>query len=111
MKKEKRRVIIDYDSEGLPVYRFISANSQDEMNIKIVKVFIDSGRINELLPPLYQIPPHVDVRMKEYAYEWLNRKRKLKETTRINYKTYIDNYIIPSLGKNELLKLLLPMFR
>ena len=71
MKKEKRRVIISYDSEGSPVYRFISANSQDEMNVKIVKTFIECGRINELLPPPYQIPPHVNVLMKDYAIEWL----------------------------------------
>lgn len=101
MKKEKRRVMISHDSEGSPVYRFISANSQDEMNVKIVKTFIECGRINELLPPPYQIPPHVNVLMKDYALEWLSRKRKIKETTRINYKTYIDNYIIPSLGKKR----------
>ncbi len=105
VKKEKRRVIVSYDSEHSPIYRFISANSQDEMNIKIVKTFIESGRINELLPPTCQIPPHINVLMKNYAVEWLNRKRKLKDTTRINYKTYIDNYIIPSLGAKRIIEI------
>ena len=101
MKQEQRRVIISHNSDGSPIYRCLKANTQDDMNIKIVKAFIESGRINELLPPPYQIPPHIDVLMKNYAIDWLARKRKIKETTRINYKTYIDNYIIPSLGKKK----------
>jgi len=105
VKQEQRRVIISYNTDGSPIYRSLKASSQDEMNIKIVKAFIESGRINELLPPIYQIPPHIDVLMEDYAVEWLGRKRKLKETSRINYKTYIDNYIIPSLGKKRIVEI------
>ena len=101
VKIEQRRVIVSYAVDGSPVYRLIKANSQDDMNIKIVKAFIKSGRINELLPAPYHIPANIDILLKEYAYEWLQRKRRLKETTRINYQTYLNDYIIPSLGRKR----------
>ncbi len=101
VKKEQRRVIISYAVDGSPVYRMIKANSQDEMNVKIVKAFIQSGRINDLLPAPYHIPTNIDILLKDYAYEWLQRKRRLKETTQIIYKTYLKDYIIPFLGEKR----------
>ena len=101
MKKEQRRVIISYAVDGSPVYRLIKANSQDEMNVKVVKAFIESGRINELLPAPYHIPAHINVLLKDYASEWLQRKRRIKKTTQIIYKTYLKDYIIPSLGRKK----------
>lgn len=103
MKKEQRRVIVAHDEDGSPVYRSLKANSQDEMNVKIVKAFIESGRINEYLPAPYQLPIHMDITLKDYANEWLKRKRKLKKTSITIYRTYLDAYIIPTLGNKRMI--------
>ena len=79
---EQRRVIVGYQDNGLPIYKMLSAKNQDEMNVKIVQSFIDSGRIYELLPSLQYVPSASNnILLKEYAKQWLQRKRKLKETT------------------------------
>ena len=95
--RERRQVIIAYHDDGKPVYKNLKASSQDEMNIKIVKAFIESGRIWDYMnKPEENEKPGVN--MKFYATEWLSRKRKIKKTTLVNYKLYVDSYIIPVLG-------------
>lgn len=98
MSSERRRVIIAYNDDGSPVYKNLKASSQEEMNVKIVKTFIESGRINELMACRNSALENNKIRLSDYAKDWLERKRKLKETTRANYKKYLDDYIIPSLG-------------
>ena len=49
MAKERRRVIISWNDDGTPVYKQIQGDDQDEVNVKIVQAFIDSGRIWEFL--------------------------------------------------------------
>ena len=96
---EQRRVIVGYQDNGLPIYKMLSAKNQDEMNVKIVQSFIDSGRIYELLPSSQYVPSASNnILLKEYAKQWLQRKRKLKETTRTFYEKHLENYIIPTLG-------------
>ena len=41
MSIERRNVIVSFSDEGAPVYKSLHANSQDEMNIKIVKAFVE----------------------------------------------------------------------
>jgi len=99
--KERRQVIIGYHDDGTPIYKNLKASSQDEMNIKIVKAFIESGRIwNYVDKPTEEEKPGIT--MKFYATEWLSRKRKVKETTLVNYKLYVNSYIIPALGNKPL---------
>jgi len=99
MNQEQRRVIVSFNDDGTPNYRLIRAYSQDEMNVKIVKAFIESGRIKEIIPwfPLEQ-QTNQQVLVKDYAMEWLGRKRRLKENTRATYLKYLNQYIIPDLG-------------
>lgn len=107
MAKERRRVVISFNDDGTPVYKSLQANSQEEMNDKIVKTYIECGRIKEFLPesqaPL-QLPqnsPNEVPLLKDYALEWLQRKRKLKSTTKANYKKYLEDYILPVLGEKK----------
>ena len=98
MASERRQVIISYNDDGTPIYKNLRATSQDEMNIKIVKTFIESGRIWEYLPANFVNSKRPTVTIAEYSTEWLTRKRKIKQTTMVNYKIYVNSYIIPVLG-------------
>ena len=103
MSIEQRRVIIGFEANGTPITKMLKASNQEEMNEKIVMEFIKSGRICDYLPSIPS-ESHIDrtVILKDYANEWLSRKRKLKETTKVNYRKYLDGYIIPELGKKNI---------
>lgn len=103
MAYERRQVKIAINDDGSPVYKNLRASSHDEMDIKIVQAFIDSGRIWELLPTMTSATYTASqTTLGGYATKWLERKRKVKETTMVNYKLYINNYIIPDLGAKPL---------
>ncbi len=100
MSQERRRVIIGYESDGEPITIMLKAKTQEEMNERIVRAYIESGRISDFL----RIQPITSasgnkVSLKDFAFDWLSRKRKLKETTRTTYKKYLVQYIIPDLGR------------
>lgn len=100
---EQRRVIVGYHDNGLPIHKMLSAKNQEEMNIKIVQAFIESGRIRELLPSLQSVLSASEgILLKDYAIQWLQRKRKLKETTRTFYEKHLNQYIIPALGDKSI---------
>ena len=81
MSIEQRRVTIGFEANGTPITKMLRARNQDEMNEKIVLAFVESGRIREFLPVNQpSLSTSVNVRLEDYANEWLNRKRKLKET-------------------------------
>lgn len=99
MGLEQRRITIGYEPNGTPITRMLKARNQDEMNAKIVQSLIESGRIREFLPPIQSVlSTSESIKLEDYANEWLNRKRKVKETTRVTYRKRLDTYIIPALG-------------
>lgn len=99
MGQERRRITIGYESNGTPITRMLKANNQDEMNERIVQAFIESGRIRDFLPPIQSfLFGSSSIRLEDYANEWLNRKRKVKETTKVTYRKRLTSYIIPELG-------------
>ena len=99
MGYEQRRIIVGYQDNGLPIHKMLRAKNQDEMNIKIVQTFIECGRIRELLPSMQSVLSASDsILLKDYANQWIQRKRKLKETTRTFYRKHLNQYIIPDLG-------------
>ena len=99
MSLERRRITIGYDVNGTPITKMLKASNQDEMNDRIVLAFIDSGRIRDFLPSSQSfLFSSSNIRLKDYANEWLNRKRKVKETTKVTYRKRLTSYIIPELG-------------
>ena len=103
MAGERRRVIIGWNDDNTPIYKQLIAASQEEMNDKIVRAYIDCGRIREFLSlPVLENPEVIVPCLKDYAEEWLKRKRKLKDTTRVNYGKYLSEYILPSMGDKRL---------
>ncbi len=96
---EQRRIIVGFETDGTPIARMLKARNQEEMNEKIVQTFIECGRIREFLPPIQSVLSTSEgVYLKDYAIEWLNRKRKIKENTKVTYQKRLDNYVIPNLG-------------
>lgn len=93
--KERRNVLIGRNEDGSPLYKMLNADSQDEMNLKIAQFMIETGRVNVKSVPL----------LKDFAEEWMQRKRKLKPTTVVNYRKYLDEYIVPTLGNKRLDKI------
>lgn len=108
MGYERRKIIVSFDNDGIPIYKDLQAKTQDEMNVKIVQAFIASGRIWDYMKKPSEIATQNqnsntdNINVKVYCYDWLERKRKLKETTRANYKKYIDDYIIPAMGQKNI---------
>ena len=86
MAKEDRRVIICWEDDGTPIYKRVKGFTQDEVNDKIVKTYIESGRIWEFLskPEEKQTPC-----LETYSGQWIDRKRKIKQTTKANYQKYL----------------------
>ena len=100
MATEHRRVLIGWNDDRTPIYKHISGQSQDEVNDKIVREYIANGRIFEFMDrPKTKEPDKIIFR--DYAEKWLKRKRKLKPTTKVNYKKYIDQ-IVSRIGDKEL---------
>ena len=100
---EQRRIVIGYEDDGTAITRMLRAKSQEEMNDKIVQALIESGRIHEFLPsPLSVVSNGGNAILQDYANDWLNRKRKLKETTKANYRKYLKGYILPELGERNI---------
>ncbi len=98
MSIETRRIIVSFNDDGTPVYKQLKAFSQDEMNIKIVRAFIESGRIQEILSSCSFPFSEKTVLLKDYCQEWISRKRRIKENTRATYQKRLNEYIIPFLG-------------
>ncbi len=102
MSQERRKIIISFTEDGNPIYKLLSAHSQDEMNVKIVQAFVESGRILQICTYLQaENQSKSKVLLQEYAMEWLGRKRRLKETTRTTYLKYLQLFIIPDLGNQK----------
>ena len=102
MSLERRRITIGYEPDGTPITRMLKAANQDEMNDRIVQAFIESGRIRDFLPATQSLFPASTVLLQDYAKEWLNRKRKVKESTKVTYQKRLANYIIPELGSKPI---------
>ncbi len=98
MSIETRRIIVSFNDDGSPIYKQLKAFSQDEMNVKIVKAFIESGRIHEILSTCHFSLSGKTVLLKDYCQEWISRKRRIKESTKATYQKRLNEYIIPFLG-------------
>jgi len=107
MAYNRIRVLIGVDPKGQPVYTQISGSSQDEINDKIVKAYVQSGRIFEFLPaglsPLNTSISPVQPAghgFRGYAEEWFTvfGKPNIEVSTALTYRRQLDLYWIPAFG-------------
>ena len=106
MAKERRKIIIGYSADGMPVYKQLNGINQEDINQQIVQAYIESGRIYEMMPGLQALQTTQgqgsDILLKDYAEKWLARKRKLKPNTFVKYRKNLKEYILPCLGEMAL---------
>ncbi len=90
MPEFRQRVLLGYDASGTPVRKQLRAKSIDELNDKIVKAYVDSGRIEEFMqiPQLGSMvpeePPKKQTPFDAYAKKWF--KTYKENTVSENYK-------------------------
>ena len=84
MAKHRQRVMISTSDDGAPVYQWVQGNSLNELNDRIVQIYIQSGRIWEFMPnPFAQGAEKPSVLLKDYVHKWLTtyKQHKLKPTS------------------------------
>ena len=105
MAYKRTRVFIGFDADGEPVYTQISGSNQNEINDKIVKAYIQSGRIFEFLPSGFSpisstASPVQPVKhgFREYAEHWFTvfGKPNIEASTALTYRRQLDIYWIPA---------------
>lgn len=107
MAYNRVRVFIGTDPKGRPVYTQISGSSQDEINDRIVKAYVQSGRIFEFLPAGFSpLSPSVSPvqpaghGFRDYAETWfvVFGKPNIEASTALSYRRQLDLYWIPAFG-------------
>ena len=109
MAVKRCRVLIAKNDDGTPVHRSLQAPNQDALNDRIVKAYIDSGKIWEFIPQ--QIAPFTPseeqqkrITLKAYTEKWLKlyHEKVDKPTTLKGYKSYLNSHIYPVFGSMQL---------
>lgn len=105
MALQRRKVNIDNNDDGTPIYKWLQARNDDEMNDKIIQANVDSGRIwrfipNHMNPYARKEKPQKQTTLKAYAETWMNtyKRPKLKQTTLRGYDSYLCAHIYPVFG-------------
>ncbi len=104
MAKYRVRVQISSNDDGTPVYKHIQADTQNELNDRIVRAYVDSGRIREFLKSAPAEPVGHSVTLAEYADKWMTvyKAGKLKPSTLATYKKHLRAHVLPAFGSREL---------
>lgn len=87
MAKERRRVVIGYHDNGQPIHKQVQAQSEAAMNDKVVREYINSGRIWEFIPENERGRVKTQTPLKPLAENWMEVYKRPKLTPR-TYQTY-----------------------
>lgn len=93
----RQRVVTGYDETGKPITKYLQAKTQDELNDRIVREYISSGRIAEFIQGQGKQAKKTD--FKQYAQKWLGTKSEKADNTKRNYKDIIEKQLIPVFGQ------------
>ena len=104
MAKQRIPVMISSNDDGSPVYKWIQGNGQNEVNDRIVKAYIDSGRIWEFMQRPEVEPPKKSITFGAYVEKWMTiyKAGKLKPSTIETYKKHLRAHVLPAFGKREI---------
>ena len=104
MAKQRIPVQIATNDDGSPVYKWIQGKGQNEVNDRIVKAYIESGRIWEFLDRSTPEPPKESITMAEYVDKWMNvyKANKLKPSTMATYKKHLNAHVLSAFGSRPI---------
>ncbi|MBQ4074927.1 MAG: site-specific integrase [Clostridia bacterium] len=104
MAKYRIRVQIAVNDDGTPVYKQIQADSQNALNDRIVKTYIESGRIWEFMNHPEISTDKETITFGEYVENWLNvyKANQLKPATMATYKKHLHAHVLPAFGKRDI---------
>lgn len=105
MAKHRQRVMISANDDGTPVYQWVQGNSLNELNDRIVQVYIQSGRIWEFMnQPHSAETPKTSITLKDYVHTWMSayKKHKLKHSTFATYEKWLNAHILPAFGERSI---------
>lgn len=79
-------------------YRWVQGKTHDELNDAIVRVYVESGRINEFMNITTSVPK-VRTNFKELGEKWFTTyKSGLKEMSKRDYRYQLDKLLYPTFG-------------
>ena len=88
--KYRQRVRIGSDADGKPIYRWVSGNTQDELNQNIADALRPTSRPGNADSPLWS----------EYAVKWFDsfKAPTLKEKTSRTQRLMMMKHVVPAFG-------------
>ena len=100
MAKYRQRVLTSLKTQENPVYQWVQASSQNELNDLIVKTYIKSGRIWEFVESTATAPTNEGTTFAAYVETWLSlyKVNTLKPTTLRGYRTMLTAHLLPTFG-------------
>ena len=98
--KYRQRVLTSLKTQENPVYQWVQASSQNELNDLIVKTYIKSGRIWEFMESTATAPVNDGTTFAAYVETWLSlyKVNTLKPTTLRGYRTMLTAHLLPTFG-------------
>ena len=106
-KNYKQRVKVAIDDKGYPIYKWATGHNIDELNDRIVQLYVDFGLINRFThaesTTLQSDKPHIPT-FKEYTTKWFETFKKpvLKPTTQQGYRSNLRIHLYPFFGEMRL---------
>ena len=98
MSKEKRRVIVSWNDDGTPVIKQLTAANLFEMNDRIVREYVLSGRINEFMA----VSKPAAVTFGAYAQQWFDTYIVTRKPNTIATYRKILRALLPAFGSKNL---------
>lgn len=102
-KNYRQRVLVGQDVNGASVFKQVQAQSEQELNDRIVRAYIESGRISEFLGAM-PYKPKKKTNFKTYAANWLRvyKADTLKPKTLKTYEGYLISHLYPAFGERDI---------
>ena len=105
-KTYKQRVKIGTDENKVPIYKWATGHSVDELNDSVVRLYVEHGLIDRFLHiDRKQLAAKEDIpTFKAYASNWFEtyKKPKLKPTTLSGYQSNLNRHLYPAFGAMKL---------
>lgn len=105
-KTHKQRVKIGIDENRMPIYKWATGHSVDELNDSVVRLYVEHGLIDRFLHfDQKHLAAKEDIpTFRAYASKWFEtyKKPKLKPTTLNGYKSNLNKHLYPAFGNIRL---------